>query len=235
LDREISTRSIWLNIQINKPTWVLFDLFIDLESLMVSEGHRIEIHHDDPATLQPRQFIIAVRFLSPSQSHVEAVVNIPGARSVFEIGDQGFVKDEGAYKQLPIVVQPLQVSGDPAEFLVLLWSSWVVFNEANKPAIWFLDLYSRPHQTHGLVDLAPLKHEELKDRVRKGRCDPLGKLFSRNGRDTECRVLRRAPTDVEVKKVGPLRLRGLTASTQRCGPVKRGGDARGRGEMNGRC
>jgi hypothetical protein len=58
-------------------------------------------------------------------------------------------------KQLAIVIQPLQVSGDPTEFLILFWSSWIVFNEANKSAIWFLDLYSRAHQTHGLVDPAP--------------------------------------------------------------------------------
>jgi hypothetical protein len=61
---------------------------------------------------------VPVRLLSPSQSHIEAVVDIPGARSPFEIGDQGFVKDERAYKQLAIVVQPLQVNGDPPEFFV---------------------------------------------------------------------------------------------------------------------
>lgn len=87
---------------------------------------------------------------------------------VFEIGDQGFVKDERTHEQLAIIVQPLQKSGDPTEFLVLFWSLWIVFNEANKPAIWFLDLYSRAHQTHGLVDLAPLKHEKLEDCVLKG-------------------------------------------------------------------
>src|SRR5262249_42704525 len=82
-------------------------------------------------------------------------VDIPGARRVFEIGDQGFVKDQRAYKQLTIIVQPLQVSGDPTEFLVLVWSSWIVFDKPNEPAIRFLDLYSCTHQTHGLVDLAP--------------------------------------------------------------------------------
>src|SRR5262249_34937206 len=97
----------------------------------------------------------------------------------------------------------------------------------------FLDLYSCTHQTHGLVDLAPLKHEKLKDRVRKGRCDPLGKLFARNGRDAERRILRGTPTDVEVKEVGSLRLRDLIAGTQRRCPVERGGDTRGRREMNG--
>jgi hypothetical protein len=34
-------------------------------------------------------------------------------------------------------------------------------------------------------------------------------------------------TDVEVKEVGSLRFRDLTAGTQRCCPVERGGDARG--------
>src|SRR6516165_4927364 len=178
-----------------------------------------EICHDDSAGLKPRQFIMAARFLSPSQSHVEAAVDIPGARRVFEIGNQGFVKDQRAYKQLTIIVQPLQVSGDPAEFLVLVWSSWIVFDKANKPPIQFLDLYSCTHQTHGLVDLAPLKHEKLKNRVRKGRCDPLGKLFARNGRDAERRILRGTPTDVEVKEVGSFRLRDLTAGTQRGRPV----------------
>src|SRR5215813_9049009 len=99
--------------------------------------------------------MVTVRLLSPAQSHIEAAVDIPGAGSVFEIGDQGFVKDERASKQLAIVVKPLQVSGDPTEFLIFFWSSWIVFNEANKPAIGFLDLYSRPHQTHRLVDPAP--------------------------------------------------------------------------------
>ena len=78
-----------------------------------------------------------------------------------------------------------------------------------------------------MVDLAPLKHKKLEDRVRKGRCDPLGKLFARNGRDAERRILRRAATDVEVKEVGSLRLCDLTAGAQRCCPVERGGDARG--------
>src|SRR5205823_4854607 len=104
-------------------------------------------------------------------------------------------------KQLAIVVQPLQVSGDPSEFFVFLWSSWIIFNEANKPAVWFLDLYSRAHQTHGLVDPAPLKHEKLEDRVRKGRYDSLGKLLARNGRDAERRIFRRAAADVEVEEV----------------------------------
>src|SRR5262249_47974120 len=158
----------------------------------------------------------------------EAVVDVLGARNAFEIGNQGLVKDERAYKQPTIVVQPLQVSGDSTEFVVLFWSSWIVFNEANKPAIWFLDLYSRAHQTHGLVDLTPLKNEKLEDRVLKGRCDPLGKLLARNGRDAERRVLRGTPTEVEVKKVGSLRLRDLTADTQRCRPVKRGGNTRRR-------
>jgi hypothetical protein len=55
---------------------------------------------------------------------------ISPARSIFEIGDQGFVKDERAYKQLAMVIQTLQVTGDP-EFLVLFWSSRIVFNKAN--------------------------------------------------------------------------------------------------------
>src|SRR5208282_3774493 len=233
LDREISAGSVWLNIEIDKSTWVLLDLFIEFDALLVGQRHRVEIDHDDPAAFQPRQFIIAIRFLSPSQSHVEAAVDITGARSVFEVGDQGFVKDERAYKQLAIVVQPLQVSGDPTEFLVLFWSLRIVFNEANKPAIWCLDLYSGAHQTHGLVDPAPLKHEKLEDRVRKGRCDSLGKLLARNGRDAECRILRGATPEVEVKEVGSLRLRDLTAGAQRCCPVERGGNARGRCEVNG--
>src|SRR5262249_17347693 len=103
----------------------------------------------------------------------------------------------------------------------------IVFNEANKPAIGGLGLYSRGHQTHYLVNPAPLKHDKLEDRVRKRRCDPLGKLFARNGRDAKRRVLRRAPTDVEVEEVGSFRLRDLTAGAQRCCPVKCGGNARG--------
>ena len=51
----------------------------------------------------------------------------------------GFFKDERAYKQLAIVVQPLQVSGDPAEFLILLWSSRIVFNKANSALFLALD------------------------------------------------------------------------------------------------
>ena len=43
--------------------------------------------YNDPATFQPRQFIIAIRFLSPPQSHIEAIVDIFGARNVLEIGD----------------------------------------------------------------------------------------------------------------------------------------------------
>src|SRR5215467_6477596 len=123
--------SIWLNIEIDKSTRIPFDLFGELESLLIAERHRVEIRDDDPAALEARQFVIAVRFLAPSQSHVKAVVDIRGARSVFEIGDQGFVKDKRTYKQLAIVVQPLQVSSDPTEFLVLFWSSRIVFNEAN--------------------------------------------------------------------------------------------------------
>src|SRR5215813_4814226 len=132
-----------LNIEIDKSTGVLLDLFGELESLLIAEPHRVEIRDENPAALQARQFVIAVPFLSPSQSHVEAVVDIRGARSVFEISNQGFVKDKRTYKQLTIVIQPLQVSSDPTEFLVFFWSSWIVFNEANKPAIRGLDLYSR--------------------------------------------------------------------------------------------
>jgi hypothetical protein len=125
------------------------------------------------------------------------------------------------------------VGGNPAEFFVLSWSAWIIFDEANKLNVWFLDLYSRTHQAHGLVDPAPLKHKKLEDCVRKGRCDPLGELFARNGRDAECRILRRAPTDVQIKKVGSLsRLCDLTAGAERRRPVKRGGNARGRREMN---
>jgi len=47
-----------------------------------------------------------------------------------------------------------------------------------------------------------LKDEKLENRVLKRRCDPFGKLFARNGRDAERRILRRAPADVEVKEVG---------------------------------
>src|SRR6516162_6880645 len=96
--REISARSIWLNIQIDKSTRVLLDLLVELEALLVGQRHRIEIPHDDPIALQPPQLIVAVRFLSPSQSHIEAIVDIPGARSAFEIGDQGDVKDKRADK-----------------------------------------------------------------------------------------------------------------------------------------
>src|SRR6516162_10895360 len=78
--REISARSIRLDIQIDKSTRVLLDLFVELESLLVGQRHRVEIPHDDPIALQPSQLIVAVRFLSPSQSHTEAAVNIPSAR-----------------------------------------------------------------------------------------------------------------------------------------------------------
>jgi len=40
LDRQISTRSIWLNIQIDKSTWVLLDLFIELEALVSAIGSK---------------------------------------------------------------------------------------------------------------------------------------------------------------------------------------------------
>ena len=119
------------------------------------------------------------------------------------------------------------MSGDPAEFFILFGSSWVVFNEADKPAVRFLDLDSRGHQAHDLVDYPPLKHEKLEDLVPEGGCDRLSELFARNGRDAECRILRRAATDIEVEEIGSLRLRDLTADTERCYPVKRGSDTRG--------
>ena len=89
------------------------------------------------------------------------------------------------------------------------------------------------HQAHDLVNPAPLKHKKFKDRVLKGRRDPLGKLFARNGRDAERRIFRCAPAEVEIEEVGSLPLRDLAAGAQRCCPVKRGGDARGRREVNG--
>jgi hypothetical protein len=48
----------------------------------------------------------------------------------------------------------LQVSGDPAELFVLLRSSRIVFNKANKPAVGFLDLYS---PTHSGLDAMAMK------------------------------------------------------------------------------
>ena len=53
LDREMTTRSIWLNIQIDKSAGVLLDLFVELEPLPVGQRHRIEIRYDDPAGLEP--------------------------------------------------------------------------------------------------------------------------------------------------------------------------------------
>src|SRR5262249_37871644 len=131
-----------------------------------------------------------------------------------------------------MVVQPLQAGGDPAEFLVLLWSSRIVFNKANKPAVGFLDLYPGGHQAHDLVDPTPLKYKEIKDFVSKGSCNPLGEFFTRNGGDAERRILRRGPTDIQVEEIGSLRLRDLTADAERSCPVKRSGNARGRREVN---
>src|SRR6516165_5685150 len=136
---------MWLDIQIDKSAGVFLDLFVELEALLVGQRHGVEIHDDDPAAFQACQFIVAVRFLSPSQAHVETVVDVLGARNAFEIGDQRLLKDKRTYKQLTMVVQPLQVGGDPAEFFVLLWSSRIVFNKADKPAIVFLNLYPRSH------------------------------------------------------------------------------------------
>src|SRR5262249_60989008 len=72
------------------------------------------------------------------------------------------------------------------------------------------------YQECGAVPHRILKYEKLEDLILKGRCDPLGKLFARNGRDAERRILRRAPPDAEVKKVAPLGLRDLPTGTQRC-------------------
>src|SRR5262245_35598100 len=139
------------------------------------------------------------------------------AQNAFEIGDQGFLIDERANKQLAMVVKPLQAGGDPAEFVVLFWSSRVVFHKANKSAVRFLGLDSRGHKAHDFVDPTPLKCKELEDFVSEGSCDPLGKLLAGNGRDAECWVLRRAPPDVEVEEIGSPRFRGLTADRERCG------------------
>ena len=86
------------------------------------------------AAFQPRQLVMAVRFLPPSQSHVEAIVDILGARDVFEIGDQGFFEHECADEQLAIVVKPLQPGGDPTEFSVLVQAPRIIFNEVEEPA-----------------------------------------------------------------------------------------------------
>ena len=94
-----------------------FDLFVELEALLVGQCHRVEIHDDDPAALQACQFIVAVRFLSPSQAHVETVVDVLGARNAFEIGDQRFLKDEGAYEQLAMAPPTGQMDMGPAATL----------------------------------------------------------------------------------------------------------------------
>jgi len=48
-----------------------------------------------------------------------------------------------------------------------------------------------------------LKHEKLKDRVRKGRCDPLGKLFARNGRDVNVGFSEALPPMLRLRKLVP--------------------------------
>src|SRR5580693_674278 len=83
---------------------------------------------------------VQVTLLLPVTHGVSSLLCAQGDISILR--RQRFLKDEGAYEQLAMVVQPLQVSGDPAELFVLLRSSRIVFNKANKPAVGFLDLYS---------------------------------------------------------------------------------------------